>query len=110
VRPVNEPASTTSPATTAPRSPWIASAGCRKSAGVPVDESVAATLRITRPLFPIPVHTTRPRHDPSRPTARSKLSSSCGRSPWIAAASISSTRAATSRGWRARLGAASLMR
>ena len=42
-----EIASTTSPGITMPRSPWLASAGCTKKAGVPVDASVAAILRPT---------------------------------------------------------------
>ncbi len=55
-------ASTTSPAMTMPRSPWLASAGCTNNAGVPVDASVAAILRPTWPLLPMPITTTRPRH------------------------------------------------
>src|ERR1035438_6372676 len=36
-----------------PMSPCAASAGCRKTAGVPVLESVATSLRATCPDFPI---------------------------------------------------------
>ena len=43
-----------------PRSPWLASAGWTNSAGVPVEASVAAILRATWPLLPMPVTTTRP--------------------------------------------------
>ena len=43
-----------------PRSPWLASAGCRKNAGVPVLASVAAILPPTWPDLPIPETTTRP--------------------------------------------------
>ena len=43
-----------------PRSPWLASAGCTNSAGVPVEASVAAILRPTWPLLPMPITTTRP--------------------------------------------------
>ena len=43
-----------------PRSPWLASAGWTKSAGVPVEARVAAILRATWPLLPMPVTTTRP--------------------------------------------------
>ena len=46
---------------TMPKSPWLASAGCTNMAGVPVDASVAAILRPTWPLLPIPITTTRPR-------------------------------------------------
>ena len=43
-----------------PRSPCTASAGCRKNAGVPVLESVAAILRQMMPDLPMPVTMTRP--------------------------------------------------
>jgi hypothetical protein len=42
-----EIASTMSSGVTMPRSPWLASAGWTKKAGVPVEASVAATLRPT---------------------------------------------------------------
>src|SRR5579875_3335886 len=90
-------ASSTSPATSIPRSPWRASAGCRNIAGVPVLESVAATLRPIRPDFPIPVTTTRPRQPSSSSTALSKRPSSRSCRSRMACASISSTRRATSR-------------
>ena len=51
---------TTSPGAIMPRSPWLASAGCTKNAGVPVDASVAASLRAMCPDLPMPVTTTRP--------------------------------------------------
>ena len=38
-----------------PRSPWLASAGCRKNAGVPVLASVAAILAPIWPDLPMPV-------------------------------------------------------
>ena len=47
VSPDHDSASTTSPSATMPRSPWLASAGCRKKAGWPVEASVAAILRAT---------------------------------------------------------------
>ena len=43
-----------------PRSPWLASAGCTKNAGVPVEANVAAIFRPTCPDFPMPVTITRP--------------------------------------------------
>src|SRR6185437_11079449 len=43
-----------------PRSPWLASPGCMKNAGVPVDASVEAILRPIWPDLPMPVTTTRP--------------------------------------------------
>jgi hypothetical protein len=50
----------TSPSTTMPKSPWAASAGWIKNAGVPVEASEAAILRPMWPLLPMPVITTRP--------------------------------------------------
>jgi hypothetical protein len=41
-------------------SPWLVSAGWTKKAGVPVDDMVAAILRATWPLLPMPVTITRP--------------------------------------------------
>ncbi len=58
--PLLDRASSRSPRVTMPRSPWLASAGCTKNAGVPVDASVAAILRPTWPLLPMPMTTTRP--------------------------------------------------
>ena len=49
VSPELERASTTSAAVIMPMSPWLASAGCRKNAGVPVLASVAAILLPTWP-------------------------------------------------------------
>ena len=40
--PLFDMANTTSPAVTMPKSPWLASPGCRKNDGVPVDARVAA--------------------------------------------------------------------
>ena len=47
----------------------MASAGCRKKAGVPVLESVAAILRQMMPLLPMPVRITRPRQSRTSCTA-----------------------------------------
>ena len=47
----------------------MASAGCRKQAGVPVLESVAAILRQMMPDLPMPVTITRPRQSRSSCTA-----------------------------------------
>ena len=44
-----------------PRSPWLASLGCTKNAGVPVDDNVAAIVWLTWPDLPMPVTITRPR-------------------------------------------------
>ena len=43
-----------------PRSPCSASAGCRNTDGVPVEENVAAIFRPISPDLPMPVTTTRP--------------------------------------------------
>ena len=50
----------TSPPSIIPRSPWLASAGCTKYAGVPVLASVEAILRAMCPDLPMPLTTTRP--------------------------------------------------
>ena len=84
-----EIASTTSAAVTMPRSPWLASAGCTNSAGVPVEASVAAILRPTWPLLPMPITTTRPRQASTAPTARAKPSPRRALAPSSAAASMS---------------------
>ncbi len=60
VWPLFEMARTTSSFVTVPRSPWMASAGCRKREGVPVLFSVAAIFLATNPDFPIPVAITLP--------------------------------------------------
>ena len=62
VSPELEIATTTSVRVIIPRSPWPASAGCRKNAGVPVLAKVAAIFRAICPDLPIPVTTTRPSH------------------------------------------------
>ncbi|MNT35431.1 hypothetical protein D3C72_1714590 [compost metagenome] len=58
--PLFEIASTMSFSVTMPKSPWLASAGCTKKAGVPVEARVAAIFRPMWPLLPIPITTTRP--------------------------------------------------
>ena len=75
----------------------MASAGCRKSEGVPVEARVAEIFWPMRPLLPIPVTTTRPAQPARRSTARSKRSSRPGMSARMASASISSTFLAVSR-------------
>ena len=57
-----------------PRSPWLASLGCTKKAGVPVEERVAATFSPTWPLLPMPVTMMRPWHERIMPIALPKLS------------------------------------
>src|SRR5262245_17736927 len=58
--PDQESARMTSPLPIIPRSPWLASPGCTKKAGVPVDAKVDAIFRPTCPDFPMPVTMTRP--------------------------------------------------
>ena len=61
-----------------PRSPWLASLGCTKKAGVPVEAKVAASFWLTCPLLPMPVTITRPLAAASVATARPKAApSSC---------------------------------
>ena len=55
---------TTSPGISTPTSPCTASAGCRNSAGEPVELSVAAIFCAMMPLLPMPVTTTRPFDSP----------------------------------------------
>jgi hypothetical protein len=57
-----------------PRSPWLASLGWTKKAGVPVEERVAATFKPTWPLLPMPVTMTRPWQARIMAIARAKLS------------------------------------
>ena len=72
-------ASTTSACVTMPRSPCPASAGCTKNAGVPVEASVAAILRPTWPLLPMPMTTTRPVARSMAATACSSCAAASGR-------------------------------
>ncbi len=60
VSPLFERATTTSPFTIRPRSPWMASAGCRKNDDWPVEARVAEIFWAMIPLLPMPVATTRP--------------------------------------------------
>src|SRR5580765_937271 len=80
-----------------PRSPCVASAGCRKNAGVPVLDSVAAIFWQMIPDLPMPVRMTRPRQLRSRSTAWSKRSSSRSASARTAAASVWRTFRASER-------------
>ena len=87
--PLLEIISTKSCGVTMPRSPWLASAGWTNSAGVPVEDKVAAILRPIWPLLPIPITTTRPGIDSASATACAKLSPTCALRPRMAAASMS---------------------
>ena len=53
-----------------PRSPWLASAAWTNCAGLPVEARVAAILRATWPLLPIPVTISRPRAAAHKSSAR----------------------------------------
>src|SRR5665213_3937766 len=74
---------TTSPAPIIPRSPWLASAGWTNCAGVPVETRVAAILRATWPLLPMPVTISRPdaaaHKSSAAPNPPSSASASCRR-------------------------------
>ena len=74
-----------------PMSPWMASAGCRKRAGLPVEVMVAAILRPISPDLPMPVTTTWPRHWKRRSTAVSNSLSIRSRAFKMALASVSRT-------------------
>ena len=80
-----------------PRSPWLASLGCTKKAGVPVEERVAATLSPTWPLLPMPVMMMRPWQARIMPIALSKLSLSAAPS-----SAFSALRPSASN-WRVRV-------
>ena len=97
VRPLFDTARKASPRASMPMSPCRPSAACRKSAGVPVEASVAAILRQTMPDLPSPLTTTFPSHPRSRSTARENSSPSRSASARTAAISTSSTRRATAR-------------
>ena len=60
-----------------PRSPWLASLGCTKKAGVPVEANVAAIFWPTWPLLPMPVTMTRPLAAASAATAAPNGGRSC---------------------------------
>ena len=91
--------STTSSGVTMPRSPWPASAGCRKMAGVPVEVKVAVILRATMPLLPMPVTITRPRTFMMTPISRTNVAAK-SRSENCASSALR-PNAATDRLWQA---------
>ena len=72
VSPELDSAMTMSSGVIMPRSPWLASPGCTKNDGVPVEASVAAILRPMWPDLPMPDTTTRPRQASSTWQARVK--------------------------------------
>ncbi len=76
-----------------PRSPWLASPGWTKKAGVPVEAKVAAILRPTWPDLPMPVTITRPRAPRIRSTAATKARPSPS---WMAAESAAMPPASAS--------------
>ena len=73
----------------------MASAGCRKNDGVPVDASVALTFLQMMPDLPRPIVTTRPAEALISSTTSTKVLSRWSMSPRIAADSTSSTRRAS---------------
>ena len=88
---------TTSPAVIIPRSPWLASAGCIKKAGVPVLARVAAIFPPTCPDLPMPLTTTRPWQCKMSCTAASKLASNRAAKALISCASMAKTLRASSK-------------
>src|SRR5262249_49689862 len=95
----------TSSAVIMPRSPWLASPGWTKKAGVPVDASVAAIFLATWPDLPMPVTMTRPLAARIRSTAamnpRPRPSWMAAARPPMPPASASSVRSADSMNeWR----------
>src|SRR5215212_4375822 len=80
----------------------MASVGCMKNDGVPVEASVALIFLQMMPDLPTPIVTTRPLQVAMVSTASTKAWSRCSMIPRIAAASTSSTRrASASAGWTA---------
>lgn len=68
---------------------WLASAGCMKNAGVPVEAMVAAILRPMWPLLPMPLTITRPRDAMTTSTAFSnKVCSNAAPSVGLALGSV----------------------
>src|SRR3954469_15221680 len=105
LEPEYEMAMNTSPPSTMPRSPWLASAGCTKYAGVPVLDSVEAILRAMWPDLPMPLTITRPRRCRIRSSAATKRESSRSVSACTACASMASTLRASVSAEVARLSA-----
>ncbi len=91
VSPLLEMAKITSFLVTIPRSPCIASTGCKKSAGVPVLFKVATIFRPIIPDFPIPVTITRPSALSIVFTASAKSGPSLSTTPKMPSASICNT-------------------
>src|ERR1051325_183267 len=73
----------------------MASAGCMKNDGVPVEASVALIFLQMMPDLPRPIVTTRPVQAAISSTASTKCWSRCSMSPRIAADSTSRTRFAS---------------
>jgi len=96
VSPLCDSAITTSSSRIAPRSPWMASAGWRNQADVPVLVNVAAILRQMIPDLPMPVRITRPLQSNSTWTARSNSPSTRSTRLRIAFASVRRTFLASS--------------
>src|SRR3990172_4048092 len=86
----------TSSCRTIPRSPWLASAGWTKYAGVPVLDMVEAILRAMCPDLPIPLTITRPLQARISDTAARNRSSRRAIMARTASASIARTRRASS--------------
>ncbi|OBX37267.1 hypothetical protein A8U91_01625 [Halomonas elongata] len=99
VSPECDSARTTSPGVIMPRSPWLASPGCTKKAGVPVLARVAAILPPMWPDLPMPVTTTRPEQARMSSQARSKPSSICSIKAPMACCSSVRVRMALARSW-----------
>ena len=96
VSPELEMTSATSSGVIMPRSPWLASPGWTKNAGVPVLASVEAILPPTWPDLPMPITTTRPRQFRSISQAAANSGPMRAASAVTACASISITERAWS--------------
>ena len=97
VEPELDRAITTSSLVIMPMSPWLASAGCTKNAGVPVLARVAASLLPMCPDLPMPTTTTRPAQAKISSHARIKCWSICSRRSLMASRSRAIVRCADSK-------------
>ena len=89
VSPLFERMTTMSPSRTMPKSPWMASAACMKTALVPVEFIVAAIFWAMMALFPMPENTKFPLFSSIISTIFGKSSAICDFNPEIADASLS---------------------
>ena len=89
VSPLFDKMNTISPSRTMPKSPWMASAACMKTALVPVEFIVATIFWAMMALFPMPENTKLPLLSNTKSTIFTKSTSTWLFNPMIALASFS---------------------